>query len=490
MAGRPLREQLAEALGLIEGLGVEVEQLRAENASLRDRVSHLEAELARNSQNSSKPPSTDPIGPRQSRAERRAAAKDERRRQGKQPGAPGATLARREPDVSVIHRPVICWCCGEDLAGAEVMGEVRRQVIDLPPVRPVVTEHVAQRRRCSCGAETVAEFPPEAKAPVCWGPEVRAFALYLMDRQHLPVERTAELLRDVLGAPVSTGWLCMLQLEAAGKLPPFLAVLKERLAAEPVVHADETGTRVRTTKHWVHTVTTGLLTLLAVDPKRGADALEAIGVLPDYEGTIVHDGWAPYELMDAATHAQCGAHILRHVAAVGEMSIFHIWAHQMTRVLLDAKAASENAAAAERPKVSPKNAALIRRRYHDTLDVAFALLPAGPPPSRRHHGGWTSGQRKAWNLATRMRRDTDQVLRLLDDTRVPFDNNTAERALRMVKLHDKVSGCFHSLASAQAFADVRSYLQTAAGHGENLLGVLHQLFTTGPWLPPQPAGGT
>jgi hypothetical protein len=364
-------------------------------------------------------------------------------------------------------------------------------VIDFPPIRPVVTEHVAERRRCVCGTETVADFPPEARAPVCWGPEVRAFALYLLDRQHLPVERTAELLRDVLGAAVSTGWLCALQLEAAGKLPFFLSTLKERLGAEPVLNADETGTRVRTTKHWVHTVTTGLLTLVAVDPKRGAQALEAIGVLPHFEGTIVHDGWAPYELMEAAAHAQCGAHLLRHLAEVGEGGpLFEIWSKQMTAILLDAKAASEKAAEAGRQKVGAKQAADLRRRYHDTLDVAFVLVPPGPPPSRSHGGGWTTEQRKAWNLASRMRRDADQVLRLLDDTRVPFDNNAAERALRMVKLHDKISGSFHSLAGAQAFAAVRSYLQTAAAHGENLLDVLHQLFTTGPWIPPETAGGT
>lgn len=479
----PAEEQLATALSLIE-------ELQAENRALRDRVAHLEAQLRKNSQNSSLPPSSDPIGPRQSRAERRAAAKSDRR-QGKQPGAPGASLARREPDVVVQRVPICCRCCGGDLADAEVVGEVRRQVIDFPPIRPVVTEHVAERRRCVCGTETVADFPPEARAPVCWGPEVRAFALYLLDRQHLPVERTAELLRDVLGAAVSTGWLCALQLEAAGKLPFFLSTLKERLGAEPVLNADETGTRVRTTKHWVHTVTTGLLTLVAVDPKRGAQALEAIGVLPHFEGTIVHDGWAPYELMEAAAHAQCGAHLLRHLAEVGEGGpLFEIWSKQMTAILLDAKAASEKAAEAGRQKVGAKQAADLRRRYHDTLDVAFVLVPPGPPPSRSQRGGWTTEQRKAWNLASRMRRDADQVLRLLDDTRVPFDNNAAERALRMVKLHDKISGSFHSLAGAQAFAAVRSYLQTAAAHGENLLDVLHQLFTTGPWIPPETAGGT
>ena len=166
-------------------------------AAQTDRIALLEAELSRDSNNSSKPPSSDPIGPRQSRAERRAEARAEKRRQGKQPGAPGAHLARRDPDAVVGHRPDRCRGCGADLLGADLVGEVRRQVIDLAKVAPVVTDHVAYRCRCSCGTETVAEFPPEAKAPTCWGPEVRALAVYLLDRQHLPVERTAELISDL-----------------------------------------------------------------------------------------------------------------------------------------------------------------------------------------------------------------------------------------------------------------------------------------------------
>lgn len=490
MAGQSLRQQLDEAFRAISVLRAENEALRADNAGLRDRVAHLEAEAAKDSSMSSKPPSTDPIGPRQKRAERRAAEREERkekRLQGKQPGAPGATLGRRDPDVTVEYRPVACRCCGEALTDAQVVGEVVRQVIDLPPVTPVVTDHVAYRCRCECGAETVAEFPPPARAPVCWGVEVRAFAVYLMDRQHLPVERTAELLADALGAPVSTGWLCKLQAEAAGRLSPFLWALKDQLRRAPVVHTDETGTRVRTAKHWVHTVTTGCLTLLAVHPKRGIEAVRDIGVLGGYAGTIVHDGWAPYDLLDTATHAQCGAHLLRHADDVAQTEAHQLWASQIAGVLIAARDANAAAGEAGLAAVDPKIAAEIRGRYHATLDVAFALLPEGTPPPRRHRGGWSHAQRKLFNLATRMRTGADDVLRLLDDTRVPFTNNAAERALRMVKIHDKISGTFHSEAGAKHFTAVRSYLQTADAHGQNLIGVLRQLFDTGPWLPPAAA---
>jgi transposase len=492
-----LRQQLGEALTVIEQLRAEnqalqtkVERLVAENEGLRDRVARLETEAKKDSNTSSKPPSTDPIAARQSRAQRRAQARAAKRRQGKQPGAPGANLQRRKPDVIMEHRPLCCRGCRANLARADVVDEIRRQVIDLPPGRPIVTDHVAYRCRCRCGTETVADFPPEARAPVCWGPEVRAFAVYLLDRQHLPVGRSAELLADLLGAEVSTGWLCQVQLEAAGKLAPFITELKDRIGSEPVVHADETGTRVRTVKHWMHTLSTRLLTFIAVHPRRGREALEDIGVLGAYVGTIVHDGYSSYDLYQEAVHAQCGAHFLRHLNAVGQTADFLPWTTKMTKVLLDAKQASEDAAQAGLAAVDGKVVRRVRRRYHQTLDLVFSLLPEGPPPRRCHTGAWTDVQRKAWNLATRMRTDVDQILRCLDDTRVPFDNNEAERSLRMVKLHDKISGTFHSLDGAEAFAAVRSYLQTAAKHGQNLLGVLHQLFTTGPWLPPNPAGGT
>jgi transposase len=485
-----LRARLDQSINLIGQLQADVERLVAENNGLRDRVAHLEAELAKNSQNSSKPPSADPIEPRKSRAARRAEARDSARRQGKQPGAPGANLARRVPDLIVEHPPVCCAGCGADLADAEIVGEVRRQVIDVPPVRVTVTDHVAQRRRCDCGTVTTAAFPPEAKAPVCWGPEVRALALYLLDRQHLPVERCAELLAELFDAPVSTGWLCQLQLEAAGKLAPFITEIKDQLGRSPVVHADETGTRVGVTKHWVHTLSTRLLTLLVVHPKRGVDALVDIGVLPGYTGTVVHDGWAPYDLMADAIHAQCGAHLLRHLNAIADTREFAGWANDMANLLLEAKTAAATARAAGYHDLDADTADDIDTRYRQILDIAFGLLPPGPPPRRRHRGGWSVQQRAAWNLAVRFRDDIDQVLRFVDDTTVPFDNNAAERSLRMVKLHDKISGTFRSETGAQSFATVRSYIQTAAAHGINRLEALHQLFTTGPWLPPNHAGET
>jgi transposase len=486
----PVEDLVAENGRLQERI-VELEEriveLQSENESFRDRITRLESELGRNSENSSKPPAQDPVAPRQSRAERRRAAREavrgETRRQGKQPGAPGAHLARRHPDRVLSHAPAQCSACGEDLADAEVVGEVRRQVIDIPRVAATATDHVAERRRCSCGHETLASFPAEARAPVCWGPEVRALAVYLIDRQHLPAERTAELLAELLGAPVSTGWLWQVQAEAARNLEPFVSAVKVGLCGEEVLHADETGTRIGTRKAWVHTLTSNLLTLLAVHDKRGREALYDIGVLDSFAGTLVHDGYSSYDAFSDLRHAQCGSHILRHLASVARTDKFAPWCEEMTRLLLSARDAAEAAAAAGNRKVPTPKAARIRLRYHEILDEAFSLVPPGPPPRRRHRGGWFIVEREAWNLATRLKTGADDVLRLLDNTAVPLTNNAAERSLRMVKLHDKISGTFASKDGARAFATIRSYLQTAAQNGENRLEVLRQLFTGGPWLP-------
>lgn len=365
-----------------------------------------------------------------------------------------------------------------------MVGAVTRQVLDIPEPRLEAIDHVAQRRRCGCGAETTATFPPEATAPVCWGPRAKANAAYLMARQHLPLERASEAMADLFAAPIGQGTLAGLLPDGAGRLSGFMDRLYELVGDCAVCHADETSIRVGTTLGWVHTVSTSGLTLLAYHPRRGIEAIVDIGVLAAFEGTIVHDGWASYDKLHRATHAQCGAHLLRHLDNVALTASQRHWASAMRKVLLDAKAASESAAAAGLGAVPTSTTARIRRRYRATLKEAFAGLPGGAPPRRRHTGAWTTAQREAWNLATRLRDGQAQVLRLLVDTRVPLDNNEAERSLRMAKLHDKISGVFRSARHAEAFLTVRSYLQTGRKHGRRALDLLIGLWTNaGAWLP-------
>lgn len=293
-------------------------RLVAANGALEARVGELERRLGKDSSNSSKPPSSDGLR-KPARAERRDAEQAEGRRPGKQPGAPGAHLAQvEEPDEVVKHAPDRCGTCGADLPDAAVVGTEARQVFDLPRLRLWVTEHRAERRRCGCGTTTAAAFPDYVRAAACYGPGVRALVCYLCVHQHLPIDRAGQLLGDVLGANVATGTLAAVVTEGAARLDGFLEAVRAQLAAAPVAHFDETGARVAGRLHWVHSASTGLLSLFTVHAKRGQQAMDAAGVLPRFAGVAVHDGWSPYWRYEV-THALCGAHLLRELdGIVGE----------------------------------------------------------------------------------------------------------------------------------------------------------------------------
>lgn len=451
---------------------------------LEGRVAELERQLGRHSGNSSLPPSSDPQEERESRAERRRAAraaqKEAKRSAGKQPGAPGAHLAQvAEPDHVVEHAPAVCAGCGAGLGDAPVEAVERRQVFDLPARRREVTEHRAQRRRCACGCVTAGEFPAEAKASACWGPRVRAYAVYLMFRQHIPVERTAELLADMLGAPVSTGWLASLGGEAADGLAGFTEDLADRVADAPVVNADETSTRVAGTKWWLHVACTVMLTFLAVHRRRGRAAIDEIGILGRFSGVLVHDRLATYWCYTKADHAVCNSHVLRDLASVGEVASQHPWATAMTELLLDAKRRSEAALAAGLCAVPPGQRSVLRARYNRIVADAFAANPE-PATGRKRN----PLERASYNLAVALRDRATEILRFTTDLRVPFTNNEAERGLRMAKLQQKISGTFRSEAGARNFATIRSYIDTGRKHGHNPLDILIQLFNGHPWMIP------
>jgi transposase len=466
-----------------------ITELRAANAEqarliarLQARVAELERRLGKDSSNSSKPPSSDGLG-KPARAERRVAERAGERRPGKQPGAPGAHLAQvAQPDEVIWHTPKRCGECGAGLADAAVVGVQARQVFDLPVLRLLASEHRAQRRRCECGTTTAAAFPDHVRAAACYGSRLRALVCYLLVYQHLPVDRAAQLLADVLGAPVATGTLQGVVAEGAGGLEGFVEVVRERLAAAPVAHFDETGARVAGRLHWVHSASTSLLSLFAVHAKRGKVAMDAAGVLPGFGGVAVHDGWSPYWRYPDVRHALCGAHLLRELEGISDEP-GQGWAAGMAELLVDAKLAADRARAGGAERIDAALRARLQVRYQRLLADGRSANP--PPPAR----GRRPGRRRrspAANLLGRLDGHRDEVLRFLDDGRVPFDNNQSERDLRMVKLQQKISGCWRTLAGAAAFLTLRSYIATARKHQTSPLVVLWQLFEGRPWLPAPP----
>jgi transposase len=471
----PEQQRIAELETLVEELMATIE-------GLRRRVADLEAAAGKNSSNSSRPPSGDTAAERQSRQARRQSQREAaKRRPGKQPGEEGTTLRQRpDPDRVVVWAPACCGACGAGLGDAEVTGEARRQVFDLPEPTLEVTEHVAESRRCSCGAVTAGVFPAEASGPAVWGPRVRATCVYLLAYQHLPVARTAELLAAV-GAPVSTGWVAAQSPQAAGRLGRWLVDLRRRLTGEAVLHVDETSGRVSGTLWWLHVASTTALTLLVAHRRRGQAAVEDIGVLdaraPD--STLVHDRAAMYWNYGTG-HALCGAHLLRDLAGAATVKGQADWADTMAKVLLDAKAACDTARSEGRDTLRPDQRAAIDADYHRVLTQALgAVCDLG-------EDGLNQAERHARNLAAAFFDYEPEILAFTRDLRVPFDNNQAERDLRMAKVHQRISGGWRTPTGIETFAQIRSYLETGRKHHQNPLDLLYQLFTTGPW--PLPSG--
>jgi transposase len=473
-----LSERIAELEALLQALEIEVEKLRRERG--------------RHSGNSGKPPSSDTLAQRneqkdwrKSRQERRSEARARlkeltagtKRRPGKQPGEPGKTLGQTDdPQFTEVHVPEICEGCGAGLARARITGTEIRQVFELPTRRLEVTEHRSEQRTCACGHTTKAPFPTEAKAPTCYDPLVRAVAVYLMIGQHIPVARTARLLSEVLGAPVSTGWLAGLADEAAQGLGGFMTFVKSELISADTMHADETGARVSGASYWFHVACTDLLTLLDCHEKRGVDAFSDIGVLPFFSGVLVTDGWKPYWRIGAFDHALCLAHLLRDLASVSEVWGGGSWADDMADLLVDAKYAIDDAISNGADGISANALKGLRTRYTKVLKWGFSDIPEYHSPG--------SANREAYNLLVRLENQRDEVTRYWSDARVDATNNQAERDLRMVKLQRKISGCFRTVAGAKAFCTVRSYIHTAQKHGLGHLDVLVQLFKGEPWMPP------
>jgi hypothetical protein len=303
--------------------------------------------------------------------------------------------------------------------------------------------------------------------------------VYLLAGQHLPVARAAALLAQVCGAPVSTGWLGGLTAEAAGGLEGFLAQLRAQLAAEAVLHADETGARISGARHWFHVACTELLTLLDCHDKRGAEAFEDMAVLPFFSGVLVSDGWRSYWSYDACEHALCCSHLLRDLAAVAQVARHQRWADDMADLLVEAKRAVEAALAADEAGLSARQLKALRTRYTKIVKAGYVAVPDGHRPG--------SYDRDAYNLLRRFDTQRADICRYWVNPAVSFSNNAAERDLRMVKLQQKVSGCFRTMAGAKAFCAVRSYLHTAQKQGMQHLAVLIQLFQGNPWMP-EPAG--
>jgi transposase len=459
---------------LVVSLRGELAQARAELAQARERIAELEARLRQTPRNSSRPPSSEGLDKPPPRP--RSLRKKSGRKPGGQDGHEGTTLSQvARPDREVWHEPGCCGRCGAGLAGRPVTGVERRQVFDLPEVTVTVTEHQLIERECGCGHRTKGTAPQGAEAPVQYGPRVAAVIVYLYIGQFLSKERTAQALAELFGIPASRGTVAGITARAAGRLGGFLQHAHDQIAASGVAGFDETGFRVDGRLHWVHCARTGKYTLLMVHPRRGTEAMEAMGILPGFAGVAVHDAWASYDTYTAPDHQLCCAHALRELQSVTDAAPDGqwCWAAQAAEALTAMQDLVREAVSQGRDAADPAALAAQIRLYRSAALIGASQTAARSGPLMRKHNA----------LARRLADRQDDYLRFTRDRRVPPDNNGSERDIRMAKLKQKVSGCLRTLTGARQFCAIRSYLSTAAKHDLSSLNVLVMLTEGRPWIP-------
>ena len=455
-----------------------IEVLETQNQALAARIIELEARLKGNSKNSSRPPSSDGLAKPRAKSLRKKTG----RRPGGQKGHPGSTkLQVDNPDEVVTHRPVACDGCGQEFDEHDQVAKVQhRQVFELPEIQARVVQHDLCEMVCSCGVKTLAPAPAGVVAPVQYGPRLRAAVLYLYQAQFCSKARTAKACSDLFGVPISSGSVANFQQMADRQLDRFIELVKSQARQAGVLGGDETGVRVAGRTAWLHVARHGLATVLEVHSRRGAAAMEDIGVLPGYAGVLVHDALAGYDkIAPGATHQLCGAHLVRELAAVSEFLASHPeyaqpdgwdWAGQVAWGLQQIKRGCDQAV----DGVCPPGVLGPMRHLIVSAGLVAAHSECQPP-------GVLGAKHRA--LARRVAGRGDDYLRFATDRAVPFDNNGSERDLRMAKLRMKVSGCFRADTGAQWFARLRSYLSTTGKNGLGPHAALLRIFNYDAWLP-------
>ena len=444
------------------------------------RLQKLEDRVVKNSKNSGKPPSSDGLN----KPSPKSGRKRHGRKNGGQFGHPGQRLkAVDEPDHIEVHAVDECEHCRKSMRTTKVLRYEKRQVFDIPPVRMEVTEHRAEVKHCtSCGKESKGVFPQDVSQPVQYGQGVKSKATYLHQYQLIPLERVSETFADFYGQALADGTIVEACQEAAENVKKVMAAVKKHLTElEKVVHFDETGLRINLKLYWLHVASTPRLTYYEVHSKRGKKAMDDIDILANLRGRAVHDGLQSYFGYDKPTHGLCNEHHRRELEFLAERYPQE-WVGKFTNLLFEIKAAVDLARPIQ-PSLSEAQLQDFNRRYDEIVEQG---LLANPPPAEALTEKKTRGRKKQSppkNLLDRLRDHKSAVLAFMYDFNVPFDNNQAERDIRMMKVKQKVSGCFRSDRGAKAFALVRAYISTARKNKQNVLQALRLAFANKPFLP-------
>ncbi len=471
----------AAILDLFHDVSRQVQELAQQLAKQSDLLQELQARLGKNSGNSSKPPSSDGYGTvKRTESLRKSGDKPN----GGQPGHEGQTLmASEHPERVESHEVPSCAHCQASLTAIEAVGYEERQVFDIPAIRIEVTAHRAEIKVCpECGNASKGTFPEAVTQAVQYGPMLHTWASYFPNQHHIPVERTTEIIEDLVQHRVSEATVLKASEQLERCIDPSTEAVKGMLRDAEVLHVDESVLRVTGKLHWLHVASTASLTSYEVHAKRGQEAMEDAGILGEFTGTAVHDHWKPYFKYDACDHALCNAHHLRELRFI-EKQYEQPWAKDMAELLLEIKAA---VAATPEPamSLSPPELEAFAKRYDEVVQSGFDANPApvSPPEGEVKKRGRPK-QPPPVNLLIRLRDFKGGVLAFMSDFRVPFDNNQGERDVRMVKVKQKVSGGFRTLEGAKRFGRIRGYISTARKHAKNVFEAIRDAFDGNPFIP-------
>lgn len=445
-------------------------KLSAENDAMTLRIQQLENQAAKDSHNSHQPPATDGFNKHKTKTLRTSSS----RRVGGQHGHNGQTLKQvAHPDHKIEHRVTGNCACGFSLHNLVPTDYEARQVFDLPVIKVEVTEHRAEIKQCpQCGKHHKAPFPDHVTKPVQYGNRVKAVSVYLMNYQFIPYERTQEFFYDICSLPISQGSLVNFNKHCYQLLQDTEAFIKQQIITALVAHFDESGLYVNGNRQWLHVASTSDVTYYASHEQRGQRAMQDIGILPQFNGTAIHDHWKSYFTF-SCQHGLCNAHHLRELTYVAEQ-YQQAWAQDMAK-LLDEIKTKVKIEKINHDCFDDKLLQDYKEQYETILDAA---AKANPPPHQKNYNKKRGKpkQTEPKNLLDRLRDYAQETLAFMYDFNVPFDNNLAERDVRMIKVQQKISGTFRSQLGAKYFCRIRGYISTAKKQNLNVLNAIEASF--------------
>ena len=471
----------AAVLAVFHAVATQVAALAQQLAQQGAVLQEVQGRLAKSSHNSSTPPWSDGDGPvKRTASVRKVGAKPN----SGQPGHEGQTrLAVEHPERPVTYVVPICAHCHASLQGIEAMGYAERQVCELPAMRIAVPAHRGEIKVCpACGKPSNGSFPATVTQAVQYGLTGQAWAAYVTNDHHIPVERTTEIFADLVPHHLSDATVLKASEHLETCIAPSTEAVQGLWRTAEVLPVEESGLRVRGKLHGLHVASPERLTAYEVQAQRGHEAMEAMGMLGPFRGTVVHDHWQPYLTDDECAHALCKAHHLRELRCI-DTQAHQAWANDRAALLVESKAAVE-ATPAPAMRLSPPALLAFETRDDAIVQAGFEATPAPVPTAEgaaKKRG--RPQQAPPGNLRIRLRDVKGQVVACMADCRVPFENNQGERDIRMVQVKQKGSGGFRTLEGAQRFGRIRGDLSTARKHAKNVFEAIQDALEGQPFIP-------